>query len=108
MLDFFRKVWYNKTYSKNTGKGVVFMKTFRVLSQNYALRLLDMGYHLVGTEPNNKYPQYVVYLFEYKPEMLLLIKHFKNEDKQQKQEAQQNVCKPKETNSKKYREGSTI
>ena len=78
------------------------MKTFRVLSQNYALRLLDMGYHLIGTEPNNKYPQYVVYLFEYKPEMLLLIKHFKNEDKQQ------NVCKPKETNSKKYREGSTI
>ena len=83
------------------------MKTFRVLSQNCALRTATTRY-LVGTEPNNKYLQYVVYLFEYKPEMLLLIKHFKNEDKQQKQETQQNVCKPKETNSKKYREGSTI
>lgn len=108
MLDFSQKVWYNKVYSKILVKGFVFMKTFRVISQNYALRLLDMGYHLVGTEPNNKYPQYVVYLFEYKPEMFLLIKHFKNEDKQQKQEAQQNVCKSKETNSKEHRERNTI
>ncbi len=52
------------------------MKIFRIYTKRIAYELRKQGFHLVGTDVNKNFPQFLVYLFTDTPELRAALQQF--------------------------------